>query len=483
MVPDGADSAQGWPQGRRVKGLAMQVSRQVSRLLGGSLLVLVAATTQALPMGEVYRNAKQRDPGYLASLKALRVGEAQAMQAKSLWDPTVMFEGFAGAKGLENVTKGAHFASRSMNNASASDAEFKTSIYLGASARAAVTALMPLFDEERRMQAAQLGLGERIAEQGHRLASIFLAQSVAERYLDVLELERQLQLARRFEEVLGRSDNEMRKRRGLGDVSQLDLDESAERVSDAKSRRMQVQSQLEMARLALRDLSGQDKGPAPLASGWSISTQAPSDFSLGFEKVRQGNPRIRLVQLQRELAILDAQRHAKGQTGPKVHAIGQVAGEYTSGNGRYDDATSQMSQQLVGIQLTVPLAAGGLRSAQQMESLAKADQAEAELARVQLALEQEMRTAWHALSLAHERMPVLQQTFKLAEGRAAQTRRSHASGARSTLELMAAEAAVVEAERAVFAESLNVVRQRTRLLALQGEFGEAELAVVQRNLQ
>lgn len=460
----------------------MQVLQQISRLLGGSLLAVGVATAQALPMSEVYRNAQQRDPGYLASLKALRVGEAQAMQAKSLWDPTVMFDGFAGAKGMESVTKGANFASRTMG-ATASDAEFKTSIYLGASARAAVTALMPLFDEERRMQAAQLGMGERIAEQGHRLASIFLAQSVAERYLDVLELERQLQLARKFEEVLGRSDNELRKRRGLGDVSQLDLDESAERVSDARSRRMQVESQLEVARLALRDLSGQDKGPAPLASGWSISTQAPSDFSLGFEKVRQGNPRIRLVQLQRELATLDAQRHAKGQTGAKVHAIGQVAGEYTKGNGKYDDATSQMSQQLVGIQLTVPLAAGGLRSAQQMESLAKADQAEAELARVQLALEQEMRTAWHALSLAHARMPVLQQTFKLAEGRAAQTRRSHASGARSTLELMAAEAAVVEAERALFAEGLNVVRQRTRLLALQGELGEAELAAVQRSLQ
>lgn len=460
----------------------MQVLQQISRLLGGSLLAVGVAAAQALPMSEVYRNAQQRDPGYLASLKALRVGEAQAMQAKSLWDPTVMFDGFAGAKGMESVTKGANFASRTMG-ATASDAEFKTSIYLGASARAAVTALMPLFDEERRMQAAQLGMGERIAEQGHRLASIFLAQSVAERYLDVLELERQLQLARKFEEVLGRSDNELRKRRGLGDVSQIDLDESAERVSDARSRRMQVASQLEVARLALRDLSGQDKGPAPLASGWSISTQAPSDFSLGFEKVRQGNPRIRLVQLQRELATLDAQRHAKGQTGPKVHAVGQVAGEYTKGNGKYDDATSQMSQQLVGIQLTVPLAAGGLRSAQQMESLAKADQAEAELARVQLALEQEMRTAWHALSLAHARMPVLQQTFKLAEGRAAQTRRSHASGARSTLELMAAEAAVVEAERALFAEGLNVVRQRTRLLALQGELGEAELAAVQRSLQ
>lgn len=460
----------------------MQLPQQISLLLSGSLLAVATVAAQALPMSEVYRNAQQRDPGYLASLKALRVGEAQAMQAKSLWDPTVMLDGFAGAKGMESLTKGANFASRTMG-AAASDAEFKTSIYLGASAKAAVTALMPLFDEERRMQAAQLGMGERIAEQGHRLASIFLAQSVAERYLDVLELERQLQLARKFEEVLGRSDNELRKRRGLGDVSQLDLDESAERVSDARSRRMQVESQLAVARLALRDLSGQDKGPAPLASGWSISTQAPADFSLGFEKVRQGNPRIRLVQLQRELATLDAQRHAKGQTGPKVHAIGQIAGEYTKGNGRYDDATSQMSQQLVGIQLTVPIAAGGLRSAQQMESLAKADQAEAELARVQLALEQEMRTAWHALSLAHARMPVLQQTFKLAEGRAAQTRRSHASGARSTLELMAAEAAVVEAERALFAEGLNVVRQRTRLLALQGELGEAELVAVQRSLQ
>jgi hypothetical protein len=42
---------------------------------------------------------------------------------------------------------------------------------------------------------------------------------------------------------------------------------------------------------------------------------------------------------------------------------------------------------------------------------------------------------------------------------------------------------VVEAERAVFAEGLNVVRQRTRLLALQGELGESELAAVQRALQ
>jgi hypothetical protein len=48
---------------------------------------------------------------------------------------------------------------------------------------------------------------------------------------------------------------------------------------------------------------------------------------------------------------------------------------------------------------------------------------------------------------------------------------------------MAAEAAVVEAERALFAEGLNVVRQRTRLLALQGELGEAGLAAVQRSLQ
>ena len=131
----------------------------------------------------------------------------------------------------------------------------------------------------------------------------------------------------------------------------------------------------------------------------------------------------------------------------------------------------------------MPVLTGGVRQAQSREAVARAEHLVALRDQTRLGLEQSIREIWFYLEASNERLRALEQAYTASQTRLEATRKSHAQGMRSTLELLGAETDRVSAERAVFQERLSLLLNRARLAAATGVLSEEDLIRVDAFLQ
>ena len=441
-----------------------------------AILVAAASSAMAMDLGQAWQAAKGRSPALRATQLDQVVADKRLQVSKSLWNPTVTLGLFGGAAGSETTTKGARFSAREFGDARIDGASFSTSIGIGLSGRAAISAIQPLIDPERSAQARQLGLSADVADAGALLAQQFLAAALVERYLDLLTAQEMVRLTGEQEQVLTKADQELRRRQAIGDVSVMDVRESAARIAAIRANRVGLDSSLQVAQRYLEELTG----PVGATPGRPKFTQAISLLTTVkaeplIEQMRRQHPQIRLLDLQRQMALYEVDKFVADRKAIRVDAVASASHERLVGAGEMGQAANRGTQHMVGVQVTIPLSSGGYRSAKQEEAIVLADRVLLERDQAVQALERGVLSARAMLAAADAKLSMLNQALESSQARLLETRKAHANGARSTLELLGAEDAVLELKKALFQEKIAVVRARTGLMASAGQLSDDEL--------
>lgn len=444
----------------------------------GTVAAILSTATPAMSMelGEAWRAAKGRSPALRATQLDQVVADKRLQVSRSLWNPSVMLGLFGGVAGSETTTKGARFSAREFGDTRIDGASFSTSVALGASGRAAISAIQPLIDPERTAMARQLGLSTEFADAGAGLAQQFLAATLVERYLDLLTAREMVRLTGEQEQVLARADQELRRRQAMGDVSVMDVRESSARIAAIRANRVGLESSVQVAQRHLEELVGPLASPPPpprLARPIQSLTTVRTDTLLA--QMRSQHPQIRLFDLQRQMALYEVDKFIADRKAIRVDAVASASHERLMGAGEFGQATNRGTQHMVGVQVTIPLSTGGYRSAKQEETIVLADRVLLERDQAVHALERGILSASAMLSAAEAKLTMLNQALDSSQARLLETRKAHANGARSTLELLGAEDAVLELRKALFQEKIAVVRARTGLMANAGQLSESEL--------
>lgn len=441
-----------------------------------AILVAAASSAMAMDLGQAWQAAKGRSPALRATQLDQVVADKRLQVSKSLWNPTVTLGLFGGAAGSETTTKGARFSAREFGDARIDGASFSTSIGIGLSGRAAISAIQPLIDPERSAQARQLGLSADVADAGALLAQQFLAAALVERYLDLLTAQEMVRLTGEQEQVLTKADQELRRRQAIGDVSVMDVRESAARIAAIRANRVGLESSLQVAQRYLEELTG----PVGATPGRPKFTQAIGLLTTVkaeplIEQMRRQHPQIRLLDLQRQMALYEVDKFVADRKAIRVDAVASASHERLVGAGEMGQAANRGTQHMVGVQVTIPLSSGGYRSAKQEEAIVLADRVLLERDQAVQALERGVLSARAMLAAADAKLSMLNQALESSQARLLETRKAHANGARSTLELLGAEDAVLELKKALFQEKIAVVRARTGLMASAGQLSDDEL--------
>ncbi len=441
-----------------------------------AILVAAASSAMAMDLGQAWQAAKGRSPALRATQLDQVVADKRLQVSKSLWNPTVTLGLFGGAAGSETTTKGARFSAREFGDARIDGAGFSTSIGIGLSGRAAISAIQPLIDPERSAQARQLGLSADVADAGALLAQQFLAAALVERYLDLLTAQEMVRLTGEQEQVLTKADQELRRRQAIGDVSVMDVRESAARIAAIRANRVGLESSLQVAQRYLEELTG----PVGATPGRPKFTQAIGLLTTVkaeplIEQMRRQHPQIRLLDLQRQMALYEVDKFVADRKAIRVDAVASASLERLVGAGEMGQAANRGTQHMVGVQVTIPLSSGGYRSAKQEEAIVLADRVLLERDQAVQALERGVLSARAMLAAADAKLSMLNQALESSQARLLETRKAHANGARSTLELLGAEDAVLELKKALFQEKIAVVRARTGLMASAGQLSDDEL--------
>lgn len=450
-------------------------------LLAAATLALCALSAQATDLMQAWQAARQHDPQAAAADAARAAGETRRAQAASLWRPNVVLSGSAGRMSADSATSGAQFAAPGFGQSNG--VSFDTSVNNGTSARWALTARQPLYNPERSAQRQQLEIGADAASLQWLATQQELMLRTTQRYFDVVLAERKLALLRQQQAAVDRTLIEAKDRFELGDAPVTDTHEASARARGLQAQVLAAQSELELAQTILADATGLPAGDMqvlPPAGEVAPTDLPPLDHWLA--QAQENNPLLRLQKANAESAHQETLKH-RAAAAPTLDLVAQAGRDRLSGSGDFGAASNTSRQQMIGLQLNVPLYTGGMRSARLEEALRLEDKARAEVEQARQQTNQQTRSAWLGLKTGQARLNALAEAVTASQARLDATRLGRQVGDRTTLDLLNAENDASSADLALLQARIEVLHNRLRLQALAGQLDEARLQTVNALLQ
>lgn len=455
----------------------------------GLLLSVLAATlgaaSPAAPAGidllTAWEAAQQQDPSLAAARAELDAGQARGRQGRALLLPTVTVTGSAGyGAGSQNST-GAQFTAPGLGTVNGVD--FRTDVRDGTATAWRVTAEQPIYNAERSASARQLELQADRSEIGLRAARQELMLRTARVYFDVLLSEDALEEIRRQKAAAGRALDVAQASYDEGKLPVTDRNEVRARHDGIVARESMALDDLELRRAALFELTGM-----PAENLKRMPASAPlQPFDAGrldqrLARAGENNALIALQSLAREIAAQEISKWNAAAI-PTVSLVAQAGGDRLSGNGGFGTSASVSSNNsVVSLQLSIPLYNGGMRGARGDEAVALAEKARFDVDATRKAVQLQTRSAWLGTTSGLTRIQAYERAVESARSRLDATETGYEVGARTTLDLLNAQADLFRALRELQQAKCQVLLDRLTLAKAVGELDVEELRAVNANL-
>jgi len=444
-------------------------------------LIISALPAQAMDLMEAWQATRQHDPQSAVSQAARQAGETRRTQAASLWRPAVVLSASAGRMTGETEMTGAHFSAPGLGQSDG--VGFATSVNNGTSTRWTLSARQPLFNLERKAQGRQLELAADVAELEWQSAQQDLMLKTTQRYFDVLLVGNKLALLREQQKAVELALTEAKDRFALGDKPVTDTHEASARAHALRAQVLATQDELALVRSALTDATGvADPALQSLAGNANVLPASLQPLTHWLTEASEKNPLLRMQSAGVQAAQQEVAKYSKAAA-TTLDLVAQAGRDQLSGNGNFGAASNTASQQMIGLQLNLPLYTGGYRNAKQEEALRLQDKASAELERAKQQISQQTRAAWLALQTGSARLLALAESHKASAARLDATRLGRQVGDRTTLDLLQAETDASSATLALLQAHVELLLNQLRLQALAGQLNEPALQAVNTLLQ
>jgi outer membrane protein len=455
--------------------------RFAGQLVALALVAAMSPRANAVDLAEVWRAALVHDAEFAAARAARAAGEARRTQAGTLWRPAVSLDAGAGIATNETAVRGARFSAPGFPQTTG--VAFDTSVTGGTSGRVALAVRQPLVSREREVQQRQLEISADVAETQWQEAQQALMLRSAERYFDAALAAEQLRLLERQQTAVDKAYIEAQDRFRIGDRPVTDTHEAAARAAGLKAQRLAAETELELKKAAITELSGLAVAAQPLP----LLARDPKagvleSLQVWLDRAASGSPQVRLAEANLRLAEQEA-RKTEAALSPSLDLVAQVGSERLSGSGDYGSASNRTNNGAVGLKLSVPLYTGGMRSAQQTEAQALLTRVAAELESARREVALRTRGAWLELSVGKTRTAALEAALDASNARLDATRVGLRAGDRTTLDLLNAENDLTAAQVTLLQARARLLVGGLRLAALAGQLDEARLLQANALLQ
>ncbi len=446
--------------------------------ISGSAAAQITDQSSAVDLLQAWRSAQQHDAVFAAANAERAIGVQKRRESRALLLPQVQATAALGLASMDNRTSGAQFSTPAFGTSN--DVDFRTDVNRGHDRRWVISAQQPLYDAERFANSRQLDKQAQLAEAQYANAQQDLILRVAQAYFD-------LALARSTENLLAaekdaaqRALDEAKTRFNSGDIPITDANEAQARFDAIAAQMLAAQSDTAIKRSAFIDSIGID----PVELRQPTGAAAPEKIALSEwqQRAENNNPLLTMQALGVAIAQADIDKY-RALTSPVFALVAQAGDDRLHGDGAYGASQIQSSNWLVGVQVTVPLFTGGMRSAKHAEAIAHSEKAQADLAALRQTIARQTQAAWLGVTNGYAQVRAFEQADKSAQLRLHATELGHANGARSTLELLSAQTDAYGAQRALRQAQYALVLNRLRLAAVAGALDEQSLETINGDLQ
>ncbi|HUO94677.1 MAG TPA: TolC family protein [Steroidobacteraceae bacterium] len=428
-----------------------------------------------------WQGVRAHSAEYAAAVARRDAGAAARETARALWLPTLAAQGALAHRSYESDTTGAQFSAPGFGTSTGVD--FRTSVNGGNARQWAFIAQQPLFDAARVADSQAASARSRLAEAQFQQIEQALMVRTAETLAAVVESGARWRAVQRQRDAAMRARDLAHERYEAGDLPVTEWREAQAQADQLAVLELDAQQAFAVANEAFANLTGLAPPIAPTEGGASqrpVTTGASelrgslAPVANWLQRARDQSPLLAIHSERQALAEAELRRWSRID-GFQLSLVGQYGRETLTGTGDYGDAGATQRLATIGLQFTVPLFTGGLRSAQRHAAESSLRAARADLEGAQQDVELQVRSAWLAASNARARLQATVRAQESADSRLDATRIGHEAGDRTLLDLLAAEGAALNAEAGAAAARCEGLLATLRLAAATGSLDEAAL--------
>lgn len=289
-----------------------------------------------------------------------------------------------------------------------------------------------LWDNYQQAQALQEDAEATLATELQNLLS-----KVAAAYFDALLAEEQHALVKAQLASFTLQLDGARKLFKAGTGTRTDIDEVQSRLDMAAAQELETRQNITLTRRQLQIMVNQPVDKlAPVDTGkLALATPQPNDLAYWTERAENNSPEIRSLKARLEVARLDIEKARSGHT-PTLDALAQWS---RSASENIYNTESSTDQKLIGLQLTVPIYAGGGVDSSTRQALAAHERALQTLEASRRELGLRVQKEFQGMSEGVLRVKALTQAVNSAEQALKSSQKSFEGGSRTRIDVLNAE--------------------------------------------
>ena len=304
-----------------------------------------------------------------------------------------------------------------------------------------------------------------------------LIQRVAQAYFDVLLAQDNVIVSQSQKTAISEQLAQAKRNFEVGTATITDTNEAQARFDQAVAQEIVDQNDLEIKRQALQQLI--NKLPdrlSPLKEQLTLPLPKPNNINNWVAASEQNNQTLTIFRAGVEIAKQELTKQKAGHL-PTVDLVGTYAdsrGNVTSFGG----IGEVVKQTQIGVQLNIPLYAGGITQSRIREALANQEKSVQDLEVNRRSVAQNARSSFLGVTSGVSQVAALEQALKSAQVSLDSTKLGREVGVRTSLDVLNAEQLLSQARRNLLQSRYTVILNQLRLKAAAGQLNEGDVAEV-----
>lgn len=426
-----------------------------------------AGVSRAADLLSVYREAINYDAQFAAARSAVEAGREKLPQGRSGLLPTI-------GLGANTVWNDSEITTRT-NPAQTAASKYNSHGW-------SVNLTQPLFRWQNWVTYTQSELAVEIAEAQFSLARQDLILRVSQAYFDVLLAEDTLVTAKAQLKAIAEQLESAKRNFEVGTATITESQEAQAAFDITTAQLLAAQSDLTIKRYALQVLVGKDVPVLKrLSSTVSLSSPEPNDMGKWVQMAETNSPGVRIATPGLEIADREIDKQRAGH----YPSLDLVATRSSGGQGRNISAPAGIDSDstTVGLQLSVPLFAGGAIASKDREAVALKDKASADLDNARRSAAQGARQAYLGVSTGLLLVKAYEAGVISTQSALDSTKLGYEVGVRINIDVLNAQSRFYDTRQKLAQARFNTLISSLKLKAAAGSLTEVDVQSVNSLLE
>jgi len=416
---------------------------------------------------QTYREARANDPVYASARAARDAGRESLPQGLAPLLPTIGASGFTQMNNIDIDFRGVVPPSKREGN---------TNGY-------SVSLTQPVFNWQSIMLYREAGYKVAQAEAVFGQAGQDLIVRVAQAYFDVLASRDSLAFIQAQKTAISEQLAQAKRNFEVGTATITDTHEAQARFDLATSQEIAAQSDLEIKQRALQQIVGKfPEALTPLKPSTELSPPKPDAMEQWVASAEGQNFAVRVQEAALEIATREIDRNRAGHY-PSLNMVGNLGRNSASIStvGTTSLGTDSTSR-TIGLQLAIPLYAGGGVNSLVRQAIANQEKARQDLETARRSAALAVRQAFLGVTNGMAQVRALEQALVSSQSALDSNKLGYEVGVRINIDVLNAQQQLFSTKRDLSKARYDTLMNGLKLKAASGTLNEEDLEAVNRLL-